>query len=191
MDAKDQAAGERRVREMLIYPLLKRGLMKPKGMPVAQFNDMLDDISARLAYMSDTGLAALEEHCAAQPGGPDKDRFPPHRTILEVSAQIEPPGDRISGLMVAFFKNEEGQRAIAEGWAPEALRFLRVKRHWPAPFIQSKLRDEARRDIRDYTDIEAALSRGEDVSSDQAAFRARRKAALDRCNEIAAMGAGA
>lgn len=191
MDAKDQAAGERKVREMLIDPLLKRGLMKPKGMPVKQFEDMLDDICARLAYMTDTGLAALEEHCAAQPGGADKDRFPLGNRILDWAGQIEAPGDSVSPLIMKIFAHETGQRAIAEGWAPELLRHVRVKRVWPAPFIQSKLRDDARRDMRDYADIEAALARGEEISAQQAAFRARRKAALDRCAEIATMGAGA
>lgn len=191
MDAKDQAAGERKVREMLIDPLLRRGLMKPKGMPTAQFNDMLDDICARLAYMSNTGLAALEEHCAEQPGGSESDRFPMGKRVLDWAGQIEPPPDSDSALIRAIFAHETGARALAEGWAPELLRHVRRKRLWPAPFVQTKLRDDARRDIRDYSDIEAALARGEEISPEQAAFRARRKAALDRCAEIARMGVGA
>ncbi|MBL3598085.1 hypothetical protein JMM63_21485, partial [Rhodovulum sulfidophilum] len=76
MDAREQAEGEKRVRDLLVEPLLRRGLVKPGAMTKAQFEEMLADLAKRLAYMSGPNLAALEEMAAAQPGGKDRDRFP-------------------------------------------------------------------------------------------------------------------
>ena len=59
MNSAEQAAGEKRVREMLVTPLLRRGLTKPSSLTKDQFEDMVQDLCARLAYMSDVNLAAL------------------------------------------------------------------------------------------------------------------------------------
>ena len=109
MDTTEQAQGEKRVRECLIDPLYRRGLARPTSLTKAQFEDMIGDICARLAYMSTTNLAALEEQIAANPGGKDKDRFPIGNMILEWAAQVQPPGDDASPLVVRCFQTSSGK----------------------------------------------------------------------------------
>ena len=40
MDSAEQAAGERRVRELLIEPLERRGLARPSSLTRAQYEEM-------------------------------------------------------------------------------------------------------------------------------------------------------
>jgi len=116
MDSTEQASGEKRVREVLVEPLLCRGLAKPSSLTKDQFEAMIDDLCKRLAYMTGESLAALEEVVASNPGGKDKDRLPIANAILGWAAQIQPPGDDASPLIRAVFANALGADALAGGW---------------------------------------------------------------------------
>lgn len=188
MEAKEQAAGERRVRNELIEPLMRRGLIRPAGITRDRFDDMLDDLARRLAYMSAASLAALEEQMAANPGGKGRDRFPIANAILDAARAIQPPPDDASPLIRAVFAHPVGQEAIAEGWAPELLADLRKMRRWPGRFVQSQLRETARVPVSRMADLEARAGGGEAIDPEDAAWWGRRTAILDRCREIAAMG---
>ncbi|OLS45956.1 hypothetical protein BV509_17405 [Rhodovulum sulfidophilum] len=148
MDAKEQAEGEKRVRDLLIGPLLRRGLVKPGAMTKAQFEEMLADLAKRLAYMSAPNLAALEEMAAAAPGGKDRDRFPIANAILKAATQIQPPADDASPLIRAVFAHAVGRQALAEGWAPELLDDLRHNRRWPGGYALGQIRQAAGEALR-------------------------------------------
>ncbi|MDN3712186.1 hypothetical protein QWZ10_10985 [Paracoccus cavernae] len=92
MNSEEQAQGEKRVMQMLVDPLKRRGLAKPSALTVAQFDEMIEGLCQRLAYMSAGSLMALEEQAAASPGGKDRDRFPIANQILQWAADIQPPG---------------------------------------------------------------------------------------------------
>lgn len=187
MDAREQTEGERRVRRLLIEPLHRRGLMRPAGQTQDQFKAMQDDLAARLAYMSEPGLMALEEQCAAHPGGKALDRFPIGSSVLKWAALIEPPADSTSPLIRAVFGHAIGETALQEGYAPELLMYLRKQRSWPSAFVLSKIRADAAQAVRGYARIEEALARGDELNQSDADFRARRKAVIEKCCGIAAL----
>lgn len=186
MEAEDQKAGERRVRALLVDPLVRRGLGKPAHLTRDQFEAMQEDLCQRLAYMAPDMLAALEEHAAASPSGKDKDRFPIGNQILEWAAQFQPPEESASPLMRAVFAHRLGRDAMAEGWAPELLFHLRRVRRWPGAFEIRKMTEEGRALATRLADIEMRLARDGEVRQDEAEFRARRRAALERCAAISA-----
>lgn len=188
MDMAEQAAGEKRVRGALIDPLMRRGLMRPAGMKVEAFEAMLAELCAKLAYMSDLNLAALEEDAATMAGGKDKDRFPVGQRILERAGQIQPPGDDASPLIRAVFANQLGADALAGGWAPELLADLRQSRRWPGAFVVKTIKDRADDPLRRMRDIEMRRSRGDVLTAAEDDWRSRRMAAMDRCRRIAELG---
>ncbi len=184
MNSEEQAQGEKRVMQLLVDPLKKRGLAKPSALTVADFEEMVRDMCARLAYMSDASLMALEEQVAASPGGKDRDRFPIANLILQWAADIQPPGDSASPLIRAVFAHACGQAAVAEGWAPELLAEVRKTRRWPGSYTLSKLREGAGTAIRRLQDLEARLAREGELGPVDRDWRAQRVAVLDRCRQM-------
>lgn len=190
MDSAEQAAGARRVREMLIDPLEKRGLARPTSLSRAQYEAMVENLCERLAYMTPENLAALEEQVAASPGGKDRDRMPIGNTILEWAGQIQPPDDGASPLMRAVFSHAMGLGAITEGWAPELLADLRKNRRWPGAFVVKTLRESGAEAQRQLTMIEERMAAGREVRDESARWRMMRLAAVAKCREIAGMTKG-
>lgn len=190
MDSAEQTAGERQVKALLVDSLVRRGLIRPPGQTRDQFEDMIRDICARLAYMSAGGLLALEEQCASNPGGKDRNRFPISTDILKWAATIEPPEDSASPLIRAVFAHEIGLAAIEQGHAPELLALLRRDRKWPASFALKMVRDNAEQPVRELARIESTLARGGEITQSEAAFRARRAMQMTKCREIAALARG-
>ncbi|MBL3562038.1 hypothetical protein [Rhodovulum sulfidophilum] len=183
MDAREQAEGEKRVRDLLVEPLLRRGLVKPGAMTKAQFEEMLADLAKRLAYMSGPNLAALEEMAAAQPGGKDRDRFPISNAILKAAAQIQPPADDASPLIRAVFAHAVGRQALAEGWAPELLDDLRHNRRWPRSYALGQIRQAAGEALRRHAHL-AGAGPGQ-LSPAEAGWLRDREARLAHCRSIA------
>lgn len=185
MDAKEQAAGERRVRDLLIDPLKQRGLAKPGTLNKADFEQMLDGLCQRMAYLTDASLRALEEVCASNPGGAGKDRFPIANDILKWAAEIQPPGDDASPLIRAVFGHALGQEALDGGWGPELLEELRRNRRWPGSYAVSQVRQRAHEAVRRMDRLREELYRGAELSPDDGRWYDRRRAANEKCDQIA------
>ena len=190
MDSAEQAAGEKRVRLVLIDPLLRRGLAKPTSLTKAQFGDMVEDLCARLAYMTDANLMALEEQAAANAGGKDKDRFPIGQRILEWAAQIQPPGDDASPLIRAVFANQLGLDALTGGWAPELLAELRVSRRWPGAWQVKTIKDKADSAVRQMRGLDTKLAYGGVLAPAEDQWRSRRLTVIAKCQRIADLSEG-
>lgn len=190
MDSAEQAMGEKKVKGVLVDPLMRRGLAKPTSLTKAQFGDMVEDLCARLAYMTDANLMALEEHAAANAGGKDKDRFPIGQRILEWAAQIQPPGDDASPLIRAVFAHQLGLDALAGGWAPELLVELRGSRRWPGSWAVRSIKDKADGALRLMRDLDARLVRGDVLAPAEDQWRSRRLATIAKCRRIADLGQG-
>jgi hypothetical protein len=187
MDKTAQAEGEARVKALLIEPLENRGLAKPAGLARAEFEKMKASLCAKLAYLSDLSLQALEEVAAASPGGKDRDRFPIANTILAQAAVIQPPADDASPLIRAVFAAQLGRDAIAGGWAPELLADLRRNRRWPGSYAVDQIKASADDAARQLIRMEEGLAHGGELTPSEAAWRSRRLAALDKCRAIAAL----
>jgi len=188
MDSAAQADGEKRVKQFLIEPLQLRGLAKPTTLTKVQFDDMVKDLCARLAYMTDLNLQALEDQCAGNAGGKGKDRFPIANHILDWAGQIQSPEGDGSPLIRAVFSQSLGLDALTQGWAPELLSELKQSRRWPKPFVVRLIRDRAENAIRQMRSVEERLARGTDVPPNEADWRNRRLAIIRRCQAIADLG---
>lgn len=190
MDSVEQAAGEKRVMQMLIEPLMRRGLAKPASLTRAQFEDMIADLCKRLAYMTGSGLAALEEQAACNPSGKGRDRMPIGNDILGWAGKIEPPGDDASPFMRKLFAHQIGLDALAGGWAPELLVAVRARRNWPQSFAISQMQRKGDEETRRLRLLEERLARGDVLDATQAEWRARRLADIRRCERIRELGLG-
>ncbi|TDE34141.1 hypothetical protein [Antarcticimicrobium sediminis] len=185
MDIAEQAEGEKRVRRMLVEPLLRRGLAKPGSLTKDMFDDMLKDLCSKLAYMSDLNIGALEEEVAGMAGGKARDRFPIANVILERAGRIQPPVDDGSPLIRAVFANRLGQDALDEGWAPELLASLRQTRRWPGTYVVRQIREQAASPVRHLRDVEAKLARDGEVPASDRQWRDRRLEVVEKCQRIA------
>lgn len=189
MDLTEQKAGEDRVRSLLVDPLLRRGLTKPSTLTKAAFQDMISDMCARLTYMSNLNLMALEEDAANFAGGKDHDRFPIAQRILKRAAEIQRPDDGGSPLMRAMFAHQIGKDAIRDGWAPELLAHLRADRKWPTDWVVNQIRTDADADVRRFIRITEREARDPSrVSAEDRRWRDARRAVIDKCKAISAAG---
>ncbi|MEX5515701.1 hypothetical protein [Pseudophaeobacter sp. 1A09344] len=192
MDSAEQANGEKRVRAVLVEPLLARGLAKPKGFTKqSDFDGMVAKVLCpKLAYMSELNLAALEEEVAANPKGKGRDQMMIPNEILERAAKIQPPADEASPLMRGVFAAALGRDAMADGWGPELLRFLRKHREWPKSRDVGGIKSEAEAALRKSDAINRRQQSGQPVSNQDRAWLAGRNKAQRKCEEITALVAG-
>ncbi len=187
MDSAEQADGEKRVKRVLIDPLMRRGLAKPASLTKEAFAEMLKGLSARLAYMTEENLAALEEIAAGLASGKEQDRFPIANKILDQAAQIQPPGDDASPLIRAVFQHAVGQDAVKGGWSPELLDELRSSRRWPGAYTISMARTKASDAIGKLHRLERRLAQGDQLLPEDARWRSLRLAKLDKCSRLAGL----
>lgn len=190
MDSAAQADGEKRVRGLLVDPLINRGLVKPTTMTKAQFESMLCDMCAKLAYMDSEKLMALEEVAAGMAGGKEKDRFPIANRILKEAARIDPPSDDGSPLVRAVFAASVGLDALAAGWAPELLLHVKEFRLWPTSFVVTRLRESADDNIRQMRRADEILARGDALAPEVEGWRNRRLAIIRKCQAISDLRLG-
>lgn len=158
MDRAGIEAGRERVRERVIVPLARLGLRKRRGQTAADLAAVLEELCARLAYLSEGGCETLRETVLRLAGGERRNLWPEAATILNVAAQIEPPPDTVSPLVRSWLGSAAGRRAWARG--PEHALALRryLKRYGPPQ-----------------ADAAAAV-----IAADAADMRARVEAALRR-----------
>ncbi|NRB17714.1 MAG: hypothetical protein HRU33_09160 [Rhodobacteraceae bacterium] len=185
MEAIEQAAGEKRVQDVLIAPLLALGLARPSMLRQAGFETMLKELRQMLAYMSADNLVRLREEVECRPGGKEGDRFPIALKILKWARKIQQPEVGPSPLMINIFRDDLGQEALAKGWAPELLINIRGARKWPGPFTISKIKSSADDAMRRLPDIEMRLARGDAISKEDLEWRSQRRVAIQRCQDIA------
>lgn len=189
MDEAGQREGERRVRELLVKPLKARGLAKPSSLTIAAFEDMVDGLCQKLAYMEAGSLEALEEMAASNPGGKARDRFPIANDLLTWALRIQPPPDDASPLIRKVFAHAIGQRAIDEGWAPELLADLRRNRVWPSgDYALKMIRDRADDAVRRMADLDYRLGNAREVTLEECRWREARLAVIEKCRAIGRLG---
>jgi len=185
MEAIEQAEGEKRVQEVLIAPLLALGLAKPSMLRQAGFEVMLKELRQMLAYMSADNLVRLREEVQDRPGGKGGDRFPIALKILKWARAIQAPEAGPSPLMLEVFAHQLGRDALLNGWAPELLTYIRGDRKWPGAWSVTKIKENADDAMRRLEDIELRLSRCDEISKEDALWRDQRRAANQRCQDIA------
>lgn len=190
MDEQAQKDGQKRVRILLIDQLERMGLTKPAGMTKAQLAAMQDELCQRLAYMSEDGLGALAEDMAGRGGGKERDRFPLAARVLEQARRIEAPQADASPLVRKVFAARLGQEALARGFAPELMRWLRANRQWPTSYVVKGIEDGARDNLRRAEDLRMGIERGRELSGVDRAWFDARQAEIARCSRARDLGLG-
>ncbi|EBA08936.1 hypothetical protein [Sagittula stellata] len=185
MDEAEQRAGEARVREHLIEPLMRIGLMRPSGLKVDAFGDMQRSLCQRLAYMSAVDLEALREVVETNPAGAGKDRWPGGPWILDRAREISPPQPGASPLIRSVFAHRTGRSALAEGWAPELLDQVRKTRRFPNDDVCAFVRSQARGDVERAATLRRRQETGGCLSDADAAWLYRREEKEVLCQQIA------
>ncbi|MBE3637478.1 hypothetical protein [Mangrovicoccus algicola] len=188
MERQEQEAGERRVRAILVEPLIRRGLKRPSDSKVAVFEEGLREMCQKLAYMSELNLAGLAEEISARPGGRNQDQFWQINRILNRAAEIEPPSDSASPLLRAVFSNELGRSALRDGWAPELRKIVRDERRWPMEFAVMKAREAGAQNQRRMEVLARRVAQGLSIDPDDAVFLRRRQEVQARCEALAGEG---
>ena len=118
----------RRVQEILINWLLDRGVTRPGGMNVSDWEERQKEICARLAYLTADELERLREfilNFSARSRLKSKP-MPPLVWILDAathSVRPCPPSD--SEMVRAFMSGPKGLQAFDEGYAPGLLLYLK------------------------------------------------------------------
>lgn len=185
MTPEDQREGERRVRALLIDPLLGLGLGAPSTVRGRDaFEAMLGNLASGLAYMTEVELEAMREWVAFNAAGADRDRFPIANTILiEAWARRKPdPGE--PPRVVAMFQSVEGRRAIAEDWAPELRRWMRKNVAWCKGAALLAVQSEATEARARVARLEDRRRRGLALSADDVDFLDSRANAARICREL-------
>ncbi|WP_375698614.1 hypothetical protein [Pseudophaeobacter sp. TrK17] len=179
--ASDLKEAKQRVRDHLVQPLTRLGLRRTSGVTVAQFDATIDELCGRLSYMTAINLDALAEQASRLAGGKDRSLFPSASKILAWAADIQPPEDSASPLLIAVFSGPLGSQAMAEDWAPELRSYVRKERIWPKGLALDAIKERAREARRRLELIEEDLRRGRAPNPVDLDMQEKRVAAAEKC----------
>lgn len=184
MSSAELCEGKQRVREHLIEPLERLGLRRPSGMTVSQYKVMVEELCGRLSYMTALNLDALVVQVSTLPGGRDGSRFPIAAKILGWAADIQPPADTASPLMLAVFSGPLGRQSMEEDWAPELLSHLRKHRLWPRGMDLTRIKDRAGEARRRVALVSDRQRRGLSTNEEDLRLVKQRTKAAQKCERI-------
>ncbi len=125
MEGEALRAGKERVRENLILPLTKGGMIRKRGMPKAAEDEMLANLEARLAYMTADNLKALAEVLERYAGGKHKNVWPAEVSIYNWARAIQFPPASESRLVRSYLQSAAGSAAEVGGYLVELFWYLK------------------------------------------------------------------
>ncbi|MEP2717046.1 hypothetical protein [Pseudophaeobacter sp.] len=179
--ASDLKEAKQRVRDHLVQPLTRLGLRRASGVTVAQFDATNDELCGRLSYMTAINLDALAEQASRLAGGKDRSLFPSASKILAWAADIQPPEDSASPLLIAVFSGPLGGQAMAEDWAPELRSYVRKERIWPKGLALDAIKERAKEARRRLELIEEDTRRGRAPKPVDLDMQEKRVVAAEKC----------
>lgn len=135
--------GRARVRALLIGPLADAGLVRPRGVTLAEHEAALTRLADRLAYMAPESLHSLREVLVALGEGPLRNIWPSFATVWGHATRIEMPPDDERHIMVSWLRSREGPVARAGGYLVELHGWLRRHPYPPNSFVMGQIRAEA------------------------------------------------
>lgn len=131
MEGEELREGKERVRRVLIDPLVVKGMQRRPGQTVADHGVFLENLEARLAYMSAENLAALSDVVELHAGGRAKNRWPTEVSICNWARRWQKPPASQSRLVRTYLQSAAGRAALAGDYVVEL--FDHLKRHGNAP----------------------------------------------------------
>lgn len=183
MAKTEQEIGQERVVDILIRPLERLGLARPKGTPVAAFEDMKRELCARLWRLDEGALQELCEWVIQHPEA-KANRFPPAPLVLEAAKPLLPPPWPPSDRMVNIFRHPIGAAALRDGWAPELFRRFVGRTDFPNEF-SAKMAFEAAEPSREkMKGLEAKIAAGHALTPEEVRWRDGRLRIVAHCERI-------
>jgi len=159
MEGQELKAGKERVSDLLIKPLVKRGLVRKRSHSEAHHLDFLESLQARLAYMAADRLAALAEVIECHAEGARKNVWPSEVSIMNWARRLQIPPSSESRLVRSYLQSAAGRAARDQGYLVELFFHLRKFGAPPNDYSLGQIRDQAdfnkrrfdavRRDIED------------------------------------------
>lgn len=198
MPKTEQDVGEARVASILVDPLDRLGLARPKGTKAADFDGMKRELCVRLWRMDAGGLQDLCDWVLNHIEARENNRWPPAAAVLLAARPFLPPPWPPSDRMVAIFNCAIGRAAIAGGWSPELFhRFVGVT-SFPDDHAANAAFRSAAAPLARLAALNAKIAAGDDISDVDRRWRDRRMEIAAYCERIrdykpaaAVAGAGA
>ena len=143
MEGEALRAGKERVRENLILPLTKGGMIRKRGVSKSAEDAMLSNLEAPLSYMTSGNLAALAEVVERYAGGKHKNIWPAEVSICNWARDIQCPPTSESRLIRSYFQSAAGQAAQAGGYLVELFFYLKKFGAPPGSYSLSEIKRKA------------------------------------------------
>ena len=181
MEGEALKEGKDRVRQALIEPLIRAGMVRRSGATLPDHAAMMDRLEARLAYMSPEMLLALAEIVERHADGKAKNVWPAEVSICNWARDLEPPPPSESRLVRSYMQSSAGALAYGEGYALEL--FLYLKKFGRPPvgsYAIDTIKADADRNSRRANAVQNAIDCGR-ASEMDAAWLVQYRAAQKRC----------
>ncbi len=138
-------SGRMRVRRVLIEPLARAGLRRRPRVTAEEHDAALRRLEERLAYLGKGDLIVLVEIVERSAGGDARNLWPDEVSIRNWAAQLCPPPDEESRLVISWLGSAAGRRAWDEGEeiAVALRKHLRRAGRPPSDFDWTRIRREA------------------------------------------------
>lgn len=147
---EERDRGRRRLRRILIQPMLEKGLVRPKSMKARTFEDMQTRIADRLGWISDEIAGVLVDMAAREAGGANRNEFPAEERLngwardLAAAIGVTPPVD-LPKKVTSYLASAAGRDA----WARDPHEAMALYRYLTTmPGVPAT--DRARSQIRDW-----------------------------------------
>lgn len=143
MEGEALRAGKERVRENLILPLIKGGMIRKRGTSKTAEDEMIANLEARLAYMTADNLKALAEVLERYAGGKHKNVWPAEVSIYNWARAIQFPPASESRLVRSYLQSAAGSAAEVGGYLVELFWYLKKFGAPPNTYSLSEIKREA------------------------------------------------
>lgn len=156
-----------RVREYLIQPLERAGLVRAPKVTAADHDAMLDKLQDRLGYLPPELLSVLADVLLRLAEGPLLNRWPSFATIWNNATRLMPPPDDEAHIMTSWLASIEGPVARSGGYLVELHEFLRRHGRPPGNYEMAKIREAAAENGRRRQRVEEWIVKGHAKTEDR------------------------
>lgn len=138
-----EPTGRALVKAVLIEPLVRDGMKRPKGTNAEDHDKGLGRLAERLAYLPREQLEGLRPLIVRHSGGKAGGQWPDLVMIEKWAYAIQPPPPREHTYAQSLIRSAMGRQAMDEGWVVELYRTALRFGPPPARYVISQLRQEA------------------------------------------------
>ena len=190
MEGQDLKEGKERVRQNLIAPLERVGMVRKRGTSVEKHDAFLARLQARLSYMTADRLQDLVEVIERYAEGPKKNQWPAEVSIMNWARALQEPPASESRLVRSYLQSGAGDAAAAGDYLVELFGHLKRFGAPPNDYSLKCIKEAADGNRRRRAQIERDRDHGQAGAADMA-WLASYMDARRRCLDIRAKQKGA